>query len=88
MVTSPTSPSSLKEILLKKNIAESALKVTKKKHFNEMQEISAKLQFLKNENEMLEVKVREKEQELKLADMRFNETKGKMKKRLTSDKPV
>ena len=72
----------LKEVLSKKEITESALKVAKKKHINEMVELNAKLEFLKDENELLEGKLKEKDEEFKAADTRFSERRsGKLKRK-------
>ena len=44
----------MKELISKKNVAETALKTAKKKHQQEINELMGKLEFLKDQNADLE----------------------------------
>lgn len=57
----------LKEVENKKLIAESALKILKKKHYAQIQELNGKLQFLQEQNEELQIKLKQKIEQLKSA---------------------
>lgn len=62
----------MKELIGKKNVAETALKTAKKKHQLEVNDLMGKLEFLRDENADLEEKLNIKEHELKTAEGKFS----------------
>lgn len=66
----------MKDLITRKNITQAALKNTRKKHAVEMNELFAKIEFLKDEDILLNQKIQEKEQELLSMEKKFSEKKG------------
>lgn len=70
----------MKDLITRKNITMTALKNSKKKHIVEMEEYIAKLDFLKDEDQHLNQKIKEKTEELRNMEQKFSERKGEKQK--------
>lgn len=66
----------MKDLITRKNITLAALKNSRKKHSVEMNELLAKIEFLKDEDQLLNQKIEEKKQELATMEKKFSERKG------------
>lgn len=66
----------MKDLITRKNITLAALKNSRKKHAVEMNELFAKIEFLKDEDILLTQKIQEKEQELASMEKKFSERRG------------
>ena len=71
-----TETKKIKELISKKNVAETALKAAKRKHHIELGDLMGKLEFLRDENTDLDDRLLQKEQELKTAENKFSESRS------------
>ena len=62
----------MKDLISRKNITVAALKNSRKKHGVEMGELIAKIEFLKDEDAHLTMKIKEKDQELGNMEFKFS----------------
>ena len=72
----------MKDLLQKKNVAETALKNAKKRHNLEINDLMGKLEFLRDEYQDLEEKLGAKEHELRMAENKFSESRSTSDRRI------
>lgn len=72
----------MKDLLAKKNVAETALKAARRRHALEVNDLTGKLEFLRDEYQELEEKLLQKEHELREAESKFSQSRNSSDKRL------
>ena len=70
----------MKDLISRKTITLAALKNSRKKHAVQMNDLFAKIEFLKDQDIILTQKITEKQHELITMEKKFSEKKGEIKR--------